>query len=63
MNPEILYSKFLEKSGGDVRTAVLMVWAAGEVNEAGQELGYGDIGLWYHGCGKILLARLEEKAA
>lgn len=62
MNPEILYSKFLEKSGGDVRTAVLMVWAVAEVCERGYENGFGHLSLWYHGRGRQLLVGLKKAA-
>ena len=64
MNPEVLYQKFLEKVGGDVRTAVMMVWAVAEVTEIhGVIPGYGPIWLWWNGRGRNLLAGLEKKAA
>ena len=63
MNPEVLYQKFLEKVGGDVRTAVMMVWAVAETWDAYGNLGGGPIWLWYQGRGKLLLAGLEKKAA
>ena len=61
MNPEVLYSKFLEKSGGDVHTAVLMVWAVADATEGGRTTGPGPVWIWYQTRGKILLGGLDKQ--
>lgn len=61
MNPEVLYSKFLEHARGDVRTAVAMMWAVKEIHDRGSIIGGGELTIWYMGQGNILLADLDRQ--
>ena len=62
LDPEILYRNFLEKAEGDVRAAVLMVWAVAEIADRGGKLGPGKIFEWYHSVGRNLLDGLKKAA-